>query len=260
MGYSTVTYEVENRVATVTMNRPDKRNALDETMIGELAGVLQNVNRSADSRVAILTGSGGSFCAGMDLDYLKTMSDKAHEDNVRDAHNFLNLLQIISNLKKPIIAVVDGPALGGGCGLAAACDFVLAAKDSSRIGTPEVRLGFVPAVILLFLIKRMGEGRARELVLRGDILDAARAKEVGLVTEIVEDSKLKQTAVAFAEQLAAATSPSSISLTKELLSRLNDMNLQEIMEYAANLNALARKTEDFRKGIDSFIKKEKLRW
>ncbi|MGA2622638.1 MAG: enoyl-CoA hydratase/isomerase family protein [Bacteroidota bacterium] len=260
MNYSTVTYEVKDRVATVTMNRPDKRNALDETMIEELAGVLQNINRSAESRVAILTGAGGFFCAGMDLDYLRIMSDKGHEDNLKDAHNFLNLLEIVSNLKKPIIAMVDGPALGGGCGLAAACDFVLAAKDSSRLGTPEVHLGFVPAVILVFLIKRMGEGRAKELVLRGNILDAAKAKEVGLVTEIIEDSKLKPTTVAFAEELAATTSPSSINLTKELFSRMNDMNLKEIMEYAANLNALARKTGDFRKGIDSFIKKEKLQW
>ncbi len=260
MNYSTITYEVKNRVATVTMDRPDKRNALNEAMIEDLTKVLQNISRSADSRVAILTGSGGSFCAGMDLDYLKTMSDKVHEDNVRDAHNFLNLLQIISSLKKPIIAVVNGPALGGGCGLAAACDFVLAAKDSSRLGTPEVRLGFVPAVILLFLIKRMGEGRAKELVLRGDILDAAKAKEFGLVTEIIEDSNLKQTSVAFAEELAATTSPSSINLTKELFSRLNDMNVQEILDYASKVNALARKTEDFRKGIDSFIKKEKLKW
>jgi len=260
MNYSTVTYSLINRTAVVTMNQPMKRNALNDVLINELIQLLQMTGRSNDSRVLILTGSGEAFCAGMDLDYLKIVSEKTQDENLNDARNLLKLLEIISSLRKPVIAMVNGPALGGGCGLAAACDFVFAARGKARLGTPEVRLGFVPAVILLFLIKRMGEGRAKELVLRGQILSAERAKEVGLVTEVVDDANLEGATMEFAEKLASTTSASSISLTKELFSRLNDMNLREVLEYAANLNALARKTDDFKKGIESFIKKEKLQW
>jgi methylglutaconyl-CoA hydratase len=196
----------------------------------------------------------------MDLDYLQKYSQLGHEENLEDAHNLMKMLQLIYNLRKPVIAMVNGPALGGGCGIAAACDFVFAGKEKAKLGVPEARLGFIPAIILVYLIKRMGEGAAREFTLRGDILDAATAKTRGLVTEVIEDDQLKPKVYEFAKTLARTTSPASITLTKDLFNRFNEMNVKDAMEYAANLNALVRKTEDFKKGIDSFLKKEKLEW
>jgi len=260
MNHTTIIYSVEERIASVTLNRPDRRNALDDVMIRELTETFQSLNRNDGCRVVVLSGAGDSFCAGMDLNYLQRFSEKDHEENLEDARNLLKLLQLVCSLKKPVIAMVNGPALGGGCGLAVACDFVWASNENAKLGTPEVRLGFVPAVILLFLIKRMGEGKAKEFVLRGEILNAVRSKDAGLVTEVIEDSKLGESTYEFAKKLATSTSASSIALTKELFSRFNEMSIQDILEYSANLNALARKTDDFKKGINSFLKKEKLQW
>jgi len=260
MSYSSITYSLEQRTAIVTLNRPERRNALDDVMIRELTDVFTTLNRNTTARTVILTGSGSSFCAGMDLDYLQRFSQLGQQENLEDARNFLKLLQLVHNLKKPVIAMLNGPALGGGCGIAAACDFVYAAKEQSRLGVPEVRLGFVPAVILIFLVKRMGEGAAREFVLRGDVIDAATALARGLVTEVVADAQLTTTVFEFAEKLGRSTSASSISLTKDLFARFDEMELKGAIEYAAQLNALARKTDDFKRGIDSFLKKEKLEW
>jgi methylglutaconyl-CoA hydratase len=260
MDYTSLLYSAENRIATITLNHPERRNALDDVMIKELSDVLTSVNRNTQSRVVVITGAGSAFCAGMDLDYLQKYSQLGHEENLEDAHNLMKMLQLIYNLRKPVIAMVNGPALGGGCGIAAACDFVFAGKEKAKLGVPEARLGFIPAIILVYLIKRMGEGAAREFTLRGDILDAATAKTRGLVTEVIEDDQLKPKVYEFAKTLARTTSPASITLTKDLFNRFNEMNVKDAMEYAANLNALVRKTEDFKKGIDSFLKKEKLEW
>ena len=260
MDYTSLLYSTENRIATITLNHPERRNALDDVMIKELTDVLTSVNRNTQSRVVVITGAGSAFCAGMDLDYLQKFSLMGHEENLEDAHNLMKMLQLIYNLRKPVIAMVNGPALGGGCGITAACDFVFAGKEKAKLGVPEVRLGFIPAIILVYLIKRMGEGAAREFTLRGDILDASTAKTKGLVTEVIENDQLKPKVYEFAETLARTTSPASLTLTKDLFNRFNEMNAKDAMEYAANLNALVRKTEDFKKGIDSFLKKEKLEW
>lgn len=260
MGYSSILCTTEDRIAFITLNKPDRRNSLDDVMIRELTEACSAVNRDQGIRVVVLTGKGESFCAGMDLAYLRRFSNLSHEENLDDARNLVRLLVQINQMKKPVIAMVNGPALGGGCGVAAACDFVYAARGNARLGVPEVKLGFVPAVILVFLIKRMGEGRAREFVLRGDILDAETAQGRGLVNEIIEDDVLRPTVRDAALKLAATTSPSSIALTKDLFARIDDMKVGDILDYAANLNALTRKTEDFRKGIASFLGKEKFEW
>ncbi|HTK83318.1 MAG TPA: enoyl-CoA hydratase-related protein [Bacteroidota bacterium] len=260
MKYTSIEYAVSDRIATVTLNRPERRNALDDAMIKELLEVFNSANRNSEVRAVILTGSGASFCAGMDLDYLKRYSELGHNENLEDARNLMKLLSLIYTLKKPVVAAVNGPAMGGGCGLAAACDFVFAGKSKAKIGAPEVRLGFLPALILLFLIKRMGEGSAKEFVLRGDTIDAEAASLKSLVTEVVDDDKLTARTIEFTLNLCATTSPSSILLTKDLFSRFSEMSMGAALEYAANLNALTRKTEDFKKGIESFMKKEKLEW
>lgn len=260
MNYTSLTYTTENRIATITLNRPDRRNALDDLMIKELTDILMSVNRNTQSRIVVITGAGSSFCAGMDLDYLQKFSEMGQEENLEDARNLMKMLQLIQSLRKPVIAMVNGAALGGGCGIAAACDFIFAGKENAKLGVPEVRLGFVPAIILIYLIKRMGEGAAKEFALRGDILDASTAKTKGLVTEVVTDDLLKARVHEFAETLAKTTSQASLTITKDLFNKFNEMNMKDAMEYAANLNAVVRKTDDFKKGVNSFLRKEKLEW
>jgi methylglutaconyl-CoA hydratase len=260
MDYSTILCATQDRLTVVTMNRPERRNALDGVMIKELTDAFSAANRNPQVRMVVLTGNGPAFCAGMDLEYLQTISALGQAENLEDARSLTKLLDLVHGLKKPVVAMVNGPAMGGGCGLAAACDFVFASKEQAVLGAPEVRMGFLPAVILLYLVKRMGEGAARELVLRGGILGAEEARARGLVTEVVEGAALQARVMEFTSELINSTSGSSQMLTKELFSRYDEMGLKQAEEYAANLNALARKTEDFRKGIAAFRKKDRPQW
>lgn len=259
MTYTSILSATDQRITTISLNKPERKNALDDVMIHELTEAFQVANRNIQTRIVILEGVGSAFCAGMDLSYLQRYIEKGEVENLEDAKNLSKLLLCINSMKKVVIAKVQGHAMGGGCGLAAACDYVFA-SSSAKLGVPEVCLGFLPAVILKYLIKRMGEGKARELALRGDILDATTAKDRGLVSEVVEDAQLSSVVNNFALHLASSTSASSVSLTKELFARMDEMDDKESMDYASHLNALTRKTEDFKKGIDSFLKKEKPQW
>ena len=260
MTYSCLTYTLQGRTAVVTLNRAERRNALDDIMMKEIADVFTVLNRNTTARIVVLRGSGSAFCAGMDLAYLQSCAKLSHEQNLEDAKTLSRMLQLVHQLKKPVIAMVNGPALGGGCGLAAACDFVFAAKENATLGVPEVRLGFLPAVILPYLIARMGYAQTREFVLRGEVLRAEEAKARGLATAVADDSELEATVMQFAEKFSRSTSPSSITLTKDLFARLDSMTPREHLDYAAHLNALARKTDDFKRGLASFLKKERLEW
>jgi methylglutaconyl-CoA hydratase len=260
MNYSSVKHTTEGRLSVVTLNRPEVRNALNDVMIRELTDVFSTINRNNHSRAIVLTGAGASFCAGMDLEYLQKFSQMGEHENLEDARNLMRLLQAIHSSKKPVIAMVNGPALGGGCGIASACDFVFAAREKGKIGAPEVRLGFLPALILVYLIKRMGFGKAREFTLQGEILSAENAKDKGLVTEVIDDAVLQSSVFEFTNKLISSTSSTSVSLTKELFSRFDEMAFKDAMEYAANLNALTRKTDDFKRGVQSFLDKGKLEW
>lgn len=260
MNNNAITLTQEERVAVITLNRADRRNALDDVMIRELTEALLAANRDPSTRVVVITGDGKAFCAGMDLAYLRKYADMGEHENLEDARNLLQMLRTILTLKKPVIAMVNGAALGGGCGLAAACDFVFVSREHGKLGVPEVRIGFLPAVILFFLIRRMGEGGAREFALRGGVMDAETACAKGLATEVVPHGQLAERVMAFAADLARSTSASSVAWTKDLLHRFSEMNLNDALEYAAQLNALSRKTDDFRKGLDSFLNKEQIVW
>jgi len=242
------------------MNRPERRNALNDIMIRELTDAFQALGRNPACRVIVLTGTDKSFCSGMDLEFLHQISSKSHEENLEDARTLLKLLNTIYTLKKPVIAQVNSSALGGGCGIAAVCDYVFAGIEHAKFGAPEVCIGFVPAIILPFLIKRMGEGKAKEFVLQGEVINALKAKERGLITEAIFDADLSNHVKMFAERLASTTSTNAIGLTKELFARMNELNFKDSLEFAANLNAMTRKTEDFKKGIEAFMKKEKIEW
>ncbi len=260
MKYTSITLDQKDRVATVTLAQPGRRNALDDVMIRELTDAFLTINRDSATRIAVITGEGKAFCAGMDLGYLRRVSELGEHENLEDARNLLTMLRTIHTLRKPVIAMVNGAAMGGGCGLASACDFVFVSEQHGRLGVPEVRIGFVPAVILFFLIRRMGESGAREFALQGGVLDAAGAVRTGLATEAVAHDRLGARVAEFAAGLASSTSASSVALTKDLLGRLSEMPLSDALEYSAHLNALARKTDDFRRGLDSFGSKEPPVW
>ena len=257
---SNIKKSVENRIGVLTLNRPGTRNALDDVLISELLEGINAFSRNADIRVIILTGEGAAFCAGMNLDYLQRSMAKSADENIEDAKALQKLLLAVRQSRKTVIAMVNGPAMGGGCGLAAACDFVFASQESARFGVPEVRMGFVPAVILEFLVHRIGIGKTREFVLQGAIVDSTTAKSLGLVTETVSHDSLTTRVMEFANQLCSQTSASSSGLTKELLTRFDEMNRKDAQDFAANLNALIRKTDDFRRGIEAAINKEKIIW
>ena len=186
MKFTSLRYEVGERRVVITLNRPDKRNALDDILVKELTLAFVAAGKDQNVKVIVLSGAGPAFCAGADLDYLQRLSAFDQEENQTDSRQLAGLFRVIHETRKPVIAVVNGPALAGGCGLASVCDFVLASREKARFGYTEVRIGFVPAVVMIFLIRRVGEGNARELVLRGNVIDASEAFKQS-VTGSLED-------------------------------------------------------------------------
>lgn len=249
-----------DRIATITLNRPDKRNALDDVMVRELIAALTAAARDTQVRVILLQGAGTAFCSGADLDYLRRLSTFDLEQNKEDSRQLAALFRLIHEVRKPVIAMVNGPALAGGCGLASACDFVIASAERAQFGYTEVRIGFIPAVVMIFLVRRVGEGRARELILRGNILGAEEAHAIGLASMVVPEAELETTARTLAEELITRNSGLAMGLCKEMLSKLHGLNLPDALEFAANMNAAARMTQDCKQGIAAFLAKEKIQW
>src|SRR5215467_8759300 len=199
MRYKTVQYDEAGGIATITLNRADKRNAISYELIDDLLAALQQAANSP-AQVVILTGAGKAFCSGMDLDNLKQLTGRTHEQNVRDSETMASLFRTLYDFPKPTIAAVNGPAIAGGTGLATLCDFTLAVPEA-KFGYTEVRIGFVPAIVSSFLIANIGEKRARDLLLTGRLFDAAEALRIGLITEIVPPEQLLDRARALARQL-----------------------------------------------------------
>lgn len=259
MQFTRLLYEINDRRAFITLNRPEKRNALDDTMVKELTQAFNSAGKDQSVKVIILKGNGPAFCAGADLDHLQRLSTFDLEENRSDSQQLAHLFRVIYELRKPVIAVVDGPALAGGCGLATVCDFVVA-SENAKFGYTEVRIGFIPAVVMVFLVKRVGEGKARELILRGNIINAAEAKAIGLINSAVPSSELAQAAEQLAAELVQKNSNTAMGLCKEMLSKLPGMNFMDSLDFAANMNAAARMTPDCKQGVNAFLKGEKIQW
>src|SRR6478752_5676923 len=207
VSYNTVLYSESSRIATITLNRADKRNAISYELIDDLIAALQQAANSS-AQIVILTGAGKAFCSGMDLDNLKQLTGRTHEQNVQDSETMASLFRTLYDFPKPTIAAVNGPAIAGGTGLATLCDFTLAVPEA-KFGYTEVRIGFVPAIVSSFLIANIGEKRARDLLLTGRLFEAEEAHRLGLVNEIVSPDKLMQRALELAAQLLE-NSPASL--------------------------------------------------
>jgi len=258
--FNQVTYTTDSRIATITLNKPEKRNALNPELVDELLKAFDLAMEDENIRCVILTGTGNSFCAGADLEYIQKLSNLNSYENYLDAEKLAQLYLKIFTYPKLTIAMVNGFALAGGCGLASGCDFVIASKENAKFGYTEPKIGFIPAIVMIFLLRRISCGKARELLLSGKIIDAEEATKIGLANLSVPDAELKDFTFKFAQDLIAETSPESVKFAKEMLSNIYSMGLNQAIEYAKSMNSISRLTEDCKKGINAFLKKEKIRW
>lgn len=248
--------EIDDGVMVITLNRPEKRNALDQGMIRGLTEALVAGADNGDVRVILLRANGSDFCAGADLKAMQRIAGSADPiANLADAQTLGELLVLMRRHSKPIIGAVHGNALAGGAGLATACDLVLAREDAV-FGYPEVKLGFVPAMVMALLHRIVGEKTAFELVVRGDQIGALRAAELGLVNRVVPEDEWDETVRAYAADLAQH-SKSSVSLIKRLLYGIDGLSFEEAIARGAEVNALARLTPDTREGIRKFLDRNK---
>jgi len=257
MNYVTLKLDFDGPLATITLNRPEKRNAISTEMIEELLATLDECEKSS-ARVVILTGAGKAFCSGMDLEGLKVVASQSPEQNLEDSRRMARMFRCLYTFSKPLIAAVNGPAIAGGCGLATLCDFTLAVPEA-KFGYTEVRIGFLPAIVSVFLIRQIGEKRARDLLLTGRIVDADEALRLGLASEIVPADRLLDRAHELAQSLIS-NSPTSLKRTKQLFIDSNSADLDRQLEAAIQANAAIRSTHNFREGVASFLEKRPPNW
>jgi methylglutaconyl-CoA hydratase len=256
----TLRVEHEAQLSVITLNRPERRNAISFDMIEELLAAFDECEKrlACGWRAVVLTGAGSAFCSGMDLETLRVISRQDHAQNLADSQRMARLFHRVFSFPAPTIAAVNGAAVAGGCGLATVCDFTLAVAEA-KLGYTEVRIGFIPAIVSVYLLRLVGEKRAHDLLLTGRLISAQEALEYGLVTEIVPAERLQ----ARARELAAAlaqNSPASLRATKDLLRRLPGDSLESALELAVNENAAIRQTPDFREGIAAFLEKRAAVW
>lgn len=251
---STLITELENGLLTLTLNRPDKRNALDEGTIALLHSELERADIDTDVRVVAIRGAGKDFCAGLDLRELLASADKTTDDNERAAMHLGSLFMAMRQLPKPVVAVTHGRTLAGGLGLATACDLVLA-PESGSYGYPEIQRGFVPAMVMTLLRRLVGEKIAFDLVATGRVVPAAEAYRIGLVSRVISDDTYQEDVSALLGRMTA-TSASALALTKRQFYQLDGMPFEEGVRLGARVNAIARTTPDFRSAIAAFLEKK----
>lgn len=253
MTQSKILYDVAGGIARITLNRPEKRNALDAGLVSELKEALASSAHDEQCRVVVLSGAGTDFCSGADLAGLEKAAQAGVLDARSEARNVADLFLMMRNHPRPIIAAVHGRALAGGCGIATACDIILAGA-SAQFGYPEVNIGFVPAMVMAILRRSISEKAAFELIVTGEVVPASRALAVGLIHRIIADDQFEAEVNAYAARLAAK-SASALTLCKSLLYNMDSMSFEAALAAGVDVNAIARMTEDCRRGIERFLKK-----
>ena len=257
--YNTLLVEPSGPLLYVTLNRPTVRNAFNSEMIEELTQVYRQAEEDEEVRVVIMKANGPAFSAGADLSYLQQLQQNTLEENKADSNKLEKLFTIFYKHSKLLVAAVNGAAIAGGCGLVTAADIVYAAPQSI-FGYTEVRIGFIPAVVSLVLLRKIGESKGRQLLLTGEIISAQEAEKIGLVHHLVEEAELEEHVERECLKIARSTSPLSIRMTRQLIYEVSDQTFDEAMKVAAVRNAEARGTADCKRGISAFLKKEKLDW
>ena len=251
--YSRILFSTDAGIAHVTLNRPEKRNALDGTTISELKDAIARSAGDPQCQVVLLTGAGKDFCSGADLAGLETAAQAGILENMDDARDMAELFLAIRNHPRPVVAAVQGRAVAGGCGLATACDILLA-SESAQFGYPEVNIGFVPAMVMAILRRSVSEKAAFELAVTGETINATRALEIGLVHRVYPDNMFATEVESYVSHLATK-SASAVMLTKRLLYQMDSMPFEAALEAGVQTNAIARLTEDCRRGVQRFLKR-----
>jgi methylglutaconyl-CoA hydratase len=259
MTYEHILYDVTGRVATLTLNRPEKRNALNAAMVAELQTALDAAAKDPAVKVIVLKGSGEAFCAGADLESLQQLQQNTREENLADSRALMALMKKIYYHDKVVIAQVEGHAIAGGCGLVTLCDLSYAVPNA-KLGYTEVKIGFIPALVSVFLVRKIGEGRAKELLLTGRLVSATEAAEYGLITRVVPAEGIGAYVAQVTEDLCNNASANSLKVTKRLVTRVFDLPLDEALEHAAAENAVTREHADCQRGVQAFLDRQKLTW
>jgi methylglutaconyl-CoA hydratase len=257
MQFETLLLDTTEHLSTITLNRPEKRNAITTQMIADLQSALDAIEKT-NTRVVIITGTGKAFCAGIDLELLQAIAQQTPAENQDDSRRIAKMFRKIWSYSRPMIAAVNGHALAGGCGIATLCDFTLSVPEA-KFGYTEVKIGFLPAIVSVFLSRQIGEKRCRDLLLTGRLVEASEAKELGLVNEIVSSERLVDRAHELAADLLAA-SPSSITRAKHLLVSAAAAGVDHDLERAVLESARVRCTPDFKEGLAAFLEKRKPIW
>lgn len=254
-----VLYEVIERVAYLTLNRPEKRNALSFEFVQAIKDALTKAENDSNCKVIVIKANGESFCSGADLASLQKLQSNTFDENLADSKHLAALYMQIYTSSKVIISRVEGAAFAGGCGLATLCDFCFA-DANARFAYTEVKIGFIPAIVMVFLLRQVGERVARQILLTGEVFDGNKALQYGMITQVIDSKIIEEEVHQFAVKLCKNTSAQSIANTKRMLANVPEFKLEEAIHYAASMNAMARSTDDCKKGIAAFLNKEKLSW
>ncbi len=259
MSFDHLDYQVKDRLAYITLDRPNKRNALNYDLITELKEAISYAENNNKVKVIILNANGKAFSAGADLASLQQLQENSYEENHLDSLHLMELLRLIYHLNKVVIAQIEGPAIAGGCGLTTVCDITFAVPDA-KFGYTEVKIGFVPALVMKFLLRKVGETTAKELLLTGQIFKAKAAQSYGLINYVVSPEKIEEEVYNFGQKLCQKASGESLKRTKQMIAEIQSMNMNDALNYAAEHNAKSRATRDCKKGINAFLNKEELKW
>lgn len=254
-----VNYNVNSRIGYITLNRPDKRNALNTQLVSDLKEVFDFAENDNNAKVIVLKATGDAFCAGADLSNLKAMQTLSYNENLEDSRNLMELYKKIYTLKKVVVAQVEGHAIAGGAGLATVCDFVFSVPEA-KFGYTEVGIGFVPAIVSVFIIRKIGEAKAKELLLTGKIISAQKAADMNIFNFIDKKDKIENSVFDFCQKLITRTSGDSLELTKKLIADIQSFDYENGLEHASKINAKSRSTDDCKKGVSAFLNKEKIVW
>lgn len=254
-----VKYNIVNRVAYITINRPEKRNAFNPELVEALTDMFLKAGHDHEAKIIVLKANGTVFSAGADLGYLQSLESNSEQDNLEDTIALKELFYTIYTLPKLVIAQVEGHAIAGGCGLASVCDIIFSVPEA-KFGYTEANIGFVPALVTCFLTRKIGEGRAKELLLTGILIDADKASFYGLINFISESSQINSEVSAYAEKLVTSVSGQSVALTKQLIHNSLNSSLEDSLDEAVKLNVRTRASADFKKGVSGFLEKGKLEW
>jgi methylglutaconyl-CoA hydratase len=254
-----VLYTVKNRIASITLNRVEKRNALNPDLVNQLTNHLLKAAEDDEVKVIILKANGSTFSAGADLAYLQQLQENTYEENLADSNNLKKLFTTICYLPKIVIAQVEGHAIAGGCGLATVCDVIFAVPEAN-FGYTEVKLGFVPAIVSCFLMRKTSETIAKRILLTGELFAAVDALKYNLITFVTKKEDIAQNVNDFALDLCNNASANALMVTKQLINQTTYQSLEKSLGMAIQINAKVRESDDFKKGVSSFLNKEKIKW